>query len=268
MSFSVITVNFNDAIGLERTIISVISQTCRDYEYIIIDGGSTDGSLDVIKKYNDYITYWVSEKDRGIYHAMNKGILQAHGEYCIFMNSRDVFFNSNVLYKVSLLAKGEDIIVGNAVSKYNNRLLFSPPLREISLYYLYSGTVPHQSSFIKVELQKKYLYDENLRIVSDWKFFLQTVILSNCSIKYIDENISYFDLDGISTSNPEIMWNEKVSVLKNMFPHRVLLDYQLMKQSECMIQTLTPELRTHYRIDRLLFRLGMVLIKIVNVLHG
>ena len=88
---SVITINYNNKSGLEKTIQSVISQTYFELEYIIIDGGSSDGSIDVIKKYENKIDYWISEQDKGIYNAMNKGIAQAHGEYCNFMNSGDCF---------------------------------------------------------------------------------------------------------------------------------------------------------------------------------
>ena len=91
MKLSIITVNYNDAKGLERTIKSVISQTFHDYEFIIIDGGSTDGSVDVIKKYESHIDYWISEKDGGIYPGMNKGLRQAKGEYLNFMNGGDCY---------------------------------------------------------------------------------------------------------------------------------------------------------------------------------
>ena len=101
MKYSIITINYNNRDGLEKTIQSVINQTCQDFEFIIIDGGSTDGSVDIIKKYNDRINYWVSEPDKGIYNAMNKGILQAHGEYLNFMNSGDCFFDNEVLNKVN-----------------------------------------------------------------------------------------------------------------------------------------------------------------------
>lgn len=261
MKFSVITINYNNIEGLRHTVESVVGQTYDDYEYIIIDGGSTDGSVDVIKEYYSKIDYWVSEKDRGIYHAMNKGVVHAHGNYCLFLNSGDEFCNSMVLEKVSTLINGEDIIIGNVVSKHGNQHLFAPPSREISLYYLYSGTVPHQSTFIKVELQKNYPYDENLKIVSDWKFFLQSIIFDNCSVKYIDENISFFDQDGISTSNPETTWNEKVSVLKEMLPVRVIADYKLMKSSECLTQSITPQLRYHYLLDRVIYKLCSFVLK-------
>ena len=264
MSFSVITVNFNDAIGLERTIISVISQTYRDYEYVIIDGGSTDGSLDIIKKYNDYITYWVSEKDRGIYHAMNKGVAEAHGDYCIFMNSGDSFYDDEVLKCIADYKICADIVVGRIISNENGHVLFAAPQQKLSLYYLYSGTIPHQSSFIKTELLRQFPYDENLKIVSDWKFYIQAVIIQNCSVKYVDDYVTIFDLGGISTSNPEEPWKEKSQVLSSMFPHRILVDYKRMKASECLTYTLAPQLRQHYYIDKILFRLGMILLKCIK----
>ena len=91
MKYSIITINYNHIEGLKRTIDSVISQTSSNYEYIIIDGGSTDGSVNIIKEYKEHLVYWISEKDNGVYHAMNKGVAQAQGDYCIFMNSGDCF---------------------------------------------------------------------------------------------------------------------------------------------------------------------------------
>ena len=114
MRFSIITINFNHADGLENTIQSVINQTCHDYEFIIIDGGSSDGSVDVIRKYKENINYWVSEPDGGIFPAMNKGTRQAHGDYCIYMNSGDTFYDNNVLEKVKTCNYTEDIQTGDS----------------------------------------------------------------------------------------------------------------------------------------------------------
>ena len=91
MRYSIITINYNNEEGLRHTIESIVCQTYTDFEFIIIDGGSTDGSVDVIKEYAEHIAYWVSEKDNGRYNAMNKGVCQAKGDYCIFMNSGDCF---------------------------------------------------------------------------------------------------------------------------------------------------------------------------------
>lgn len=263
MNISIITINYNNAEGLESTIRSVICQKNIDYEYIIIDGGSTDGSVGVIEKHKANIDYWISEKDRGIYHAMNKGVAQVHGEYCIFLNSGDTFYDNCVLERLANNNVVEDIVVGKILSD-KGQAIFNPPQRPISLYYLYSGTVPHQSSFIKTDLLRQYPYDENLKIVSDWKFFVQAIVLHNCSVRYIDEIIAQFDTNGVSTANPDKMWKEKEQVLAELFPPRVLADYQHMKASECLTQTLTPLLRQHYSIDKILYRIGKFLLKFVK----
>ena len=262
--YSIITINYNNCAGLRHTIESVVNQTYEDYEYIVIDGCSTDDSVDVIKSYSDKVTYWVSEKDRGIYHAMNKGVAQAHGDYCIFMNSGDCFHDINVLMRITSSCLTEDIIVGNVLSAFDGKILFEKPSREISLYYLYSATVPHQSSFIRTELLRQFPYDEDLTIVSDWKFFIQVIILLNCSVKYVNENVALFDTSGVSTSNPNLMWKEKEQVLRSMFPPRVLADYQNMKLSECLTQTLTPKLRRHYGIDKFIYKITNLLLKLLK----
>lgn len=262
MRYSIITINYNNSDGLRQTIQSIVGQTYDDFEFIIIDGGSTDGSLDVIKEYSTSVDYWASERDNGIFHAMNKGVAQAHGDYCLFINSGDCFYNSDVLHRFSKLKFYDDIIVGKVVSN-NNSLIFQPPLREISLYYLYSGTVPHQGSFIRTSLLRKFPYDENLKIVSDWKFFVQAIIEDNCTICYVDDFVAIFDTGGVSTANPARMWKEKESVLNKMFPSRILLDYQYMKRSECLTQKLAPMLRKHYRIDRFLYMIGTIILKYV-----
>ena len=110
MKLSIITVNLNNKTGLEKTVKSVCSQTFEEFEFIIIDGGSTDGSLDIIKRYEDNISCWVSEQDKGVYNAMNKGIKMAKGEYLQFLNSGDSLINSDVLNKVFKENKTEDII--------------------------------------------------------------------------------------------------------------------------------------------------------------
>lgn len=245
--------------GLRKTIQSVVSQTSKDYQYIIIDGGSTDGSIDVIKQYSDRIHYWVSEKDKGIYNAMNKGIAQANGDYCIFMNSGDIFYDENVLDKVIKKGCTDDIFVGVTLTD-NNKVMSPNPTREISLYHLYSGAISHQASFISTGKLRNNPYDENLKIVSDWKFFVQEIIINNCSFSFIDEIIAVYDTTGVSSTNSEKMLMEKKKVLNELFPPRIIADYQFMKSSECLTQTLTPKLRISYRIDRFLFHLGRIML--------
>ncbi len=260
MKFSVITVNLNNAEGLKRTIASVASQTCHDFEYIVIDGGSTDGSLDVIKEYQQSVSYWVSEKDEGIYQAMNKGVAQAHGDYCLFMNSGDCLYNEHVLEHMERQLTGEGLIVGRVFSAKEGHPLFLPPERPLSLYFFYSATLPHQGTFILTDLLRKTPYREELKIVSDWAFFLEVTILQQCTVKFSDEKVALFDVQGLSTSHPQETWKEKEEVLRSLFPARVLKDYEWMKQSECLTQALTPQLKRHYAVDKLLYRIGSLLL--------
>lgn len=262
MLFTVITINYNNHTGLRQTIESVVSQTFNDFEYIIIDGGSTDGSVDVIMAYRERVNFWLSEEDRGIYHAMNKGVARAHGEYCIFMNSGDRFYDKDVLLDISKYQKNEDVIVGNVSIDDEDHIISPHPEQgNLTFYHLYSGAIPHQGTFIKTELLQKYPYDENLKISSDWKFFVQTLIFDNCSVCFLDKLVAYFDLNGLSSTNPNLMREEKEEILSSMLPPRILADYKRMKQSECLIQELAPQLRISYRVDKFLYFIGKFMLK-------
>ena len=224
MKLSIITINYNNRAGLHKTIESVVSQSCNDFEYIIIDGNSLDGSVDVIKKYSDRIDYWVSEPDKGIYNAMNKGIDVAKGEYCIFLNSGDSFCDYQTLSLSLPFLDGTDVIAG--YSKLDTGEIGNLP-KEITLQSLYNHQQPcHQSSFIKTELLKKYRYDEKYKLVSDWKFFIQIFIYDNCSYKPIDVFVSVYDTSGISSTNRMLIDEEHVKVLRDNFPQRIY-DYYL-----------------------------------------
>lgn len=261
MRYSIITINYNNGHGLQQTIDSVLGQVYRDFEYIVIDGGSTDSSVEILKKYDDKIHFWVSEPDNGIYHAMNKGVAHAHGEYCIFMNSGDCFYNQTVLERVNAADPTEDVVVGKVAVDLQDHIISPPPKGNLTMYHLYSGSIPHQGSFIKTDLLRQFPYDEKLKISSDWKFFVQILILNNGSIRYLDEFVARYDTDGLSSNNPKMMRQEKEDVMAALFPPRVLADYRTMKQSECLTQLLTPQLRQHYSIDKFLFRLGKIILK-------
>lgn len=224
MRLSVITINYNNRDGLRKTIESVVNQTWRDFEFIIIDGGSTDGSVEVIKEYSDSISYWVSESDSGVYHAMNKGIDVATGHYCNFMNSGDCFYNNKTLESIVDELGNESIVYGNFMfsngASYNisNILSFD--------YFYRKCRIHHQSSFIDTCLLKKYHYDEKYKISSDYKFWIQTIILDNCTYKFVDKIISLADNTGISMSNKALRMQEDEQCLKELIPARILLDYQ------------------------------------------
>ncbi len=228
MKFSIITVNYNNKDGLQRTIESVIHQSLRDFEFIVIDGGSTDGSVDVLKRYNEQITYWVSEPDHGIYHAMNKGILHAKGEYLNFMNSGDRFYDKNVLHKVASYGNNYDLIVGKDYH-YNSmtRQGFCTILpSRISMFTFYIQTLPHQSTFFKRKLFDDTLYDESLKIVADIKFYIQKICVEGCSVELTNEIICKREPDGISKSYNELRIAEHQAVLAEFLPRGAIKDYQ------------------------------------------
>jgi glycosyltransferase involved in cell wall biosynthesis len=230
MKFSIITVNYNNKNGLRKTIESVINQTFQDFEYIIIDGGSTDGSIDVIKEYDARINYWISEPDGGIYQGMNKGIRRATGKYMNFMNSGDCFYNNEVLQHVFDRQLISDIIVGKDYHfNYQTQQGFStilPP--RISMLTFYIQTLPHQSSFFKRELFDKTLYDESLKIVADIKFYIQKICIEGCCVEVINEIICRREPDGISKSNNEQRIIEHKAVLAEFLPYGAIKDYETL----------------------------------------
>lgn len=230
---SIITINYNNKSGLERTIKSVISQTYPEFEYIVIDGGSSDGSLDVIKKYADKITYWVSEPDKGIYNAMNKGVARADGEYCNFMNSGDCFYNDNVLENVFAEFQQSDIITG-ITQLVTKPIQYWYPPKEITFLWFHIASLSHQASFIKTNLLIQNPYNETFQIVSDWSFFMQTLIINNCTYKPIETIICIFDMEGIS--NTKSFEKERRLAFQQMFPPRILTDYQKFTLANDLIE--------------------------------
>jgi glycosyltransferase involved in cell wall biosynthesis len=233
---SIITINLNNKSGLEKTIQSVASQTYTDFEYIVIDGNSTDGSLDIIKQYEQKINYWISEKDKGIYNAMNKGILKSNGEYCLFLNSGDYLGDYNVLLNIFNISFNEDFVVGSIILDGKDK----PEKREIpddkSLtfrHFMYLA-LPHQGTFIKRSLFHKLgLYKEGIELSSDWEFFLVAILKYGATLKKIPEIVSIYDLDGISSlpENVTVIQNERREILQRHFP-RFLPDYEYLEKLE------------------------------------
>ena len=262
MKISVITINYNNCDGLRKTIESVVNQTYKSVEYIIIDGGSTDGSLEAIKEYADKIGYWVSEADNGCYHAMNKGIKVATGEYVIFMNSGDYFYSNETIADFVATNPTEDVLCGDMFLSLG---CVNVVPEKLTFRYLFEGNLPHQACFIKTAVQKQYPYNENLKIVSDWEFFLKTLILNNGSYRKINKIISYFDFTGISSSNQELHLKERNFIIQNLFPDRILEDYRL--------NTTLDFRRLFFWIERTnfhkpIYQINVLLIKIVSFFTG
>ena len=225
MKLSIITINFNDAQGLEKTIQSVINQTYKDFEYIIVDGASTDGSVDVIKKYSDSLTYWVSEPDTGIYNAMNKGTRMASGEYCLYLNSGDFLAGNDVLEKAFSHKFTEDIVSCTCLNFDEKHEWLKVPPKNVSLFTFTCGSLPHPTSFIKRDLLNSLGgYNEQYRIISDWCFFLDAIIIHNSSYKTLDIVLSKFNCFGISSTSSNKEKEKQREYIKNKFP-RIIEDY-------------------------------------------
>lgn len=230
MKFSIISINYNHSDGLRKTIQSVVNQTFTDFEYIIIDGGSEDGSVEVIKDYSDKITYWISERDKGIYNGMNKGIAQAKGTYINFMNSGDVFYSNDILEKVNELMDGSDFIIGKDYNQDpNNGETFTTILpTRISMAAFYMWTLPHQSAFIRRTLFKNAPYDESLRIVADWKFYLDKIVYEGKTVQLLDLPICNREQEGISISQASKTVEERHRVLSELLPPGIHKDYETL----------------------------------------
>ena len=277
---SIITINYNDAEGLRKTLASVAAQTYQGIEHVIVDGGSTDGSVEVIRAYADtqaaHPVKWVSEKDKGIYNAMNKGIEIALGKrivnsfnrselvedknkgieialgkrivnddhtstpisnnqlpiaqanYIQILNSGDILAADDVTERMmAALANNSAIFYGNMIKvNAQGKVVGKSGYTEYSLRQFYSSTLNHDCAYIRRDLFEEYgLYDEHLKIVSDWKWYLQAIGLGKVKPDYVDIDVTIFDDGGISETNIPLRNAERRQVLEELLPPAVLWDY-------------------------------------------
>ena len=272
MKLSIITITYNNVEGLSRTIQSVKSQTFRDFEHIIVDGASADGSVEIIRQYADneairsegykairsenskadnlassphhLITSspitWISEKDRGVYDAQNKGIRLAHGEYCYFLNAGDTFCNEHVLelifkpltFNLSPLTSTPDILYGNEIIVDGNgqRIVIARGVENPSFVDLYNSCMKHQASFIRRSLFDKYgMYDADMRICSDFDWFFRVIAFhDDVTLLYKDVDIAYFENTGLSYHSPELCAKERQQILDRYMSKRMQRDYLVL----------------------------------------
>lgn len=258
MKLSIITINYNNAEGLCKTLASVASQTYRDIEHIVIDGGSTDGSVNVIKDYEHsvfsnqksaYSITWVSERDNGIYNAMNKGIRKASGDYIQILNSGDILAGPDVTERMmNALAKAIDdrciddrytgvpILYGNMMKDYGNGKIVRDTCGERmytpeSFQYFYKGTLNHDCAYISRDLFEKYgLYNEQMKICSDWEWYVRAIVLGGEKPIYTNIDVTIFDMNGVSESggkNAELIKKERREYLESILPKPILHDYDM-----------------------------------------
>lgn len=214
MKISVITINRNNLSGLKTTLESVFAQTYPNFEYIVIDGASTDGSRELIEQHAERFAYWVSEPDGGIYAAMNKGIRIATGDYAIFMNSGDSFYAPDVLERAAIqLAGGKDFYIGHLHREEHTRKRLYTPKR-VDARLLALSAMAHQSAFIRLELLHKRPYQEEYRLQADREQMFYELIVRNASYEQLDFIIARYEGGGASSlqQNAEL-WNEEAELI-------------------------------------------------------
>ena len=245
MKLSVITINYNNFEGLRKTVESVVCQTYHDFEYIIVDGASTDGSAEYIRELGQknypFALYWVSEKDNGIYNAMNKGAQIARGEYLLYMNSGDCIVNNMVLFEVfSKKSYDSDLLLGKCyVSKDGERIWLSTPSAKITLATLYNQGIMHQATFIKRSCLLSYNgYDESFRWLADIDFWFRSLIYGNATEEALGVIVAEFDNSGVSScpKDQQKFQREVDRIFKNEKLHRIYPDYERMAKVNSIVQ--------------------------------
>lgn len=284
MKLSIVTINYNNAEGLERTLNSVLTQSYSEIEHIIVDGASADDSARVIKEYVQKVesgrwkvksVMWSSEPDNGIYDAMNKGIRKATGDYVWILNSGDEAAASDVVERMMEALQnggngengGVPMLLGNIVKVFSKKKKVSekkmrdakkPMPLDVSMLTFYQGTVPQDAAFVKRDLFKRYgLFDDKLKIVSDWKLYLNMIALGDIVPMYVDIDVVLFDMTGVSNANMERRNAEKRAYLEEVLPSSVLKDYD----AHAFDAEQMNRLRKHhlyglvYFIERVMFKL-------------
>ena len=219
---SVITINLNNAEGLRRTLDSVFRQTTHDFELVVVDGASTDGSVELIHTHADRIDRWVSEPDGGIYNAMNKAVAMATGEYVIFMNSGDTFYEDDVLARVIPQLKGKDIYVGDLYRPERRKKIVRAP-EEVYFHYIITRTLSHQAAFICRQRLLDQPYNEENKIVSDWEWFFRELVFSDATYERLNLCVATFDPSGISSLKEmeSVRLEEMERVREKLIPPRL-----------------------------------------------
>jgi len=203
MKISIITVCYNEAATIEKTLQSIFSQTYQDIESVIIDGGSTDGTLDIIEKYRDRIAYFVSEPDDGVYNAMNKGIKASTGDVLYFLNANDTLYSDDVLEKVveAFSRKNYDFVYGDIVEIFPEKTVPLKFNKGRNFHALLSVQICHQACFYRKFLFEKFgMYDENFLICSDHDLNMRILLNRKIKTGYINKTIANFERTGISSS--------------------------------------------------------------------
>ena len=283
MKLSIITINYNNADGLRKTLASVAVQTYRDIEHVIVDAASTDGSVDIIREYESVnrssvhplTVIWSSEPDGGVYAGMNKGIRKATGDYIQILNSGDLLAASDVTERMVAALNtlhithqtSIPILYGNMLKSYDGKTIINRDTCKNGMYtpesflYFYKGTLNHDCAYIRRDLFDKYgLYNEEMKICSDWEWYVKAIALGGEKAVYTNIDVTIFDMNGVSEShgkNAELIKKERRGYLEKILPATILHDYDMFTFPVLQYQRLK---KYHlwglvYFIERVLFKL-------------
>ena len=265
MKISIITINYNNAEGLRETLKSIKSQIYKNYELLLIDGDSTDNSISVIEEYG---YEYISEPDNGPFDAMNKGIKKATGDYCIFMNSGDSFYNETVLKSFVELHPTKDIYTGIAAEHLNGKIHSWLPTKEekLSMRFFYRHTLSHQASFIKTSIIKANLYDTNYKIVSDWLFFVKVLLLQNVTYEPLPFFVCNY-MDGGISRNAEKAFAEREKALKQLFGLRIMRDFHTMQYGTNEWDAISKHVDSNSKLGKLILIITKSLLTLRKLLN-
>lgn len=267
MKVSIITINRNNLAGLEATYQSIVSQTYKDFEWIVVDGGSTEGDRDFLELHADEIAWWCSEPDSGVYNAQNKGITHASGEWMIFMNSGDTFHDEAVLECVFTHEHSADILYGDWIWVYEDgRTEEKSAPKTISLHGIYQDNICHQAMFIRSSVMKSSPYDESYKIYADWAKWIE-LTLKKCRFEYLPLYVCNFSLGGMSSdmdsakSELNLMRQKELSpaIMETIKPMCMEGAHELTREVGLLVQ----QRKTYRRI----IRFALFLCNIVKELH-
>lgn len=208
---TIITAVYNGVHTIEQTISSIVNQTYPNLEYVIIDGGSTDGTIDIIKKYEQKISYWISEKDEGIYDAWNKGVDAATGSYIIFLGADDCFCSYDIIERIAQEIDDDVDILSCPIYRVEEKYCKEKKSDNCSAY-LPDRMIPMPGVFARRELGVKHPFDIRYKIASDYKFLLSCYYDNTVKIKYIDIPVAYFSLDGVSSVQEDLTTKEVIEI--------------------------------------------------------
>lgn len=282
LSLSIITITYNNLIGLKKTLKSLLEQNYHNWELIVVDGGSSDGTKEWLQATASQINKigneshvsqqesltsnnmtnigfderfrYVSEPDKGIYDAQNKGIRMAKGEYCFFLNAGDMFCDKYVLDKM-MLGEHSDVVYGNeiVVDAQGHQVEKCQGVDKPTFLDIYMSCMKHQATFIKRTLFERFgEYDISLRIVADWEWFFRVLAYNDdITLHYKNVDVSMFENNGASYNSPELCNKERQQVLDRYMSKRQQEDYVFCAKYS----------KTRYA-ERIL--LGSFLLKVVN----